>query len=110
MESAPAGWDTPLASSEGGWGSGLSVGQSQRLELTRALLQRSRLVVLDEPTAHLSARDEAEVIAAMRAVAEAGAAVVVVAHRPATLAAADVVVTVTSKEAIAVVESAGDGS
>ena len=110
MESAPAGWETQLTSSEGGWGSGLSVGQSQRLELTRALLQGSRLVVLDEPTAHLSATDEAEVIAAMRAVARGGAAVVVVAHRPATLAAADVVVTVSSQEAGVAVESGGASS
>lgn len=96
VASLPAGWDTPLASGEGGLSSGLSVGQTQRLELTRALVGGARLVVLDEPTAHLAAADEAAVVAAVRAVARAGAAVVVVAHRPTMLAAADVVVTVRS--------------
>lgn len=94
IASLPRGWDTPLASGEGGLSSGLSVGQTQRLELTRALLRRSRLVVLDEPTAHLSAADEGGVVAAVRAVAAAGAAVVVIAHRPSMLAEADVVIDV----------------
>lgn len=95
----PLGWDTPLASGEGGLSSGLSVGQTQRLELTRALLRGSRLVVLDEPTAHLSTADEAGIVAAVRALATAGAAVVVIAHRPAVLAAADTVVTVARESA-----------
>ncbi|GMA30859.1 hypothetical protein GCM10025875_08510 [Litorihabitans aurantiacus] len=51
-------------------------------------------MVLDEPTAHLSADDERAVVAAVRALADAGAAVVVIAHRPAMLAAADDVVSV----------------
>ncbi|TGO04307.1 thiol reductant ABC exporter subunit CydD [Serinibacter arcticus] len=99
VASLPRGWDTPLASGEGGLSSGLSVGQTQRLELTRALVSGSRLVVLDEPTAHLAARDEAAVVDAVRAVARAGAAVVVIAHRPTMLAAADRVVTVRSTPA-----------
>lgn len=89
VEDLPQGWDTPLAAGEGGLSSGLSVGQTQRLELTRALLRGSRLVVLDEPTAHLSAADEAEILTGLRAVADAGAAVVVIAHRENTLAFAD---------------------
>ena len=101
VASLPAGWDTPLASGEGGLSSGLSVGQTQRLELTRALVGGARLVVLDEPTAHLAAADEAAVVAAVRAVARAGAAVVVIAHRPTMLAAADVVVTVRSTPVLA---------
>lgn len=92
----PRGWDTPLAETAGGLTSGLSVGQTHRLELTRALVRDAQLVVLDEPTAHLAPQDEDLIIAAMRAVAEAGAAVVVIAHRPATLAAADVVLEVDS--------------
>jgi len=88
----PGGWDTRLAESAGGLSSGLSVGQTHRLELTRALVRGARLVVLDEPTAHLAPADEARIVEAMRAVAARGAAVVVVAHRPATLAAADEVV------------------
>lgn len=90
----PAGWDTPLVAGSGGLSSGLSVGQTHRLELTRALIRGARLVVLDEPTAHLAPADEADLITAMAATAAAGAAVVVIAHRPATLVAADTVVQV----------------
>ena len=95
----PAGGDTPLAQSAGGLSSGLSVGQTHRLELTRALVRGARLVVLDEPTAHLAPSDEAQIVAAMRALAERGAAVVVIAHRPATIAAADQVVRVRAGQA-----------
>ncbi|MDY7088404.1 MAG: ATP-binding cassette domain-containing protein [Actinomycetota bacterium] len=49
-------------------------------------------LLLDEPTAHLDAAPESMVIDRLRAAARAGAAVLVVAHRPALLAAADRVV------------------
>ena len=71
--------------------------QRQRIALARALLRVSRgahVVVLDEPTAHLDAGSERlplDVIARLR---DAGCAVLVVAHRPALVAAADDVVTV----------------
>ena len=45
----PQGWDTLVGSG----GVGLSVGQRQRLALTRALCSTAPLVVMDEPTAHL---------------------------------------------------------
>ncbi len=88
----PDGWETRI----GHGGVGLSVGQRQRLALTRALLDDRPLVVLDEPTAHLDAESESEVIAAIRAFAAAGRTVVVIAHRRAVLDVADDVVTVSS--------------
>lgn len=88
----PDGWDTVL----GGGGTGLSVGQRQRLALTRALLRPSPLVVLDEPTAHLDAAGERVVLATLDALRAAGSAVLLVAHRTSLAGRADVVVHVTA--------------
>lgn len=90
VASLPLGWDTLV----GHGGVGLSVGQRQRLALTRALLGQEPLVVLDEPTAHLDAESEAEVTASIRALAASGRTVVVIAHRRAVLEIADLVIDV----------------
>ena len=97
------GLDEVVATLDGGWhqrigqgGVGLSVGQRQRLALTRALVARTPLVVLDEPTAHLDAASEAHVLDAVEALRAAGRTVGVIAHRSALLALADEVVTVSS--------------
>ena len=101
---ALTGFDTVVAELPGGWdarigqgGAGLSVGQRQRLALTRALVAPSALVILDEPTAHLDGAAENQVLAAVNALRAAGRTVLLVAHRPALLAAADVVATVRSE-------------
>lgn len=73
-------------------GSGLSVGQAQRIALARALVRHPQVLILDEPTAALDAASEQSVLLAVRAAADAGAVVLVVAHRPAMLAIADQVV------------------
>lgn len=88
----PDGWRADL----GRGGAGLSVGQRQRVALTRALLSDAPLVVLDEPTAHLDAAGERVVLATVRALTAAGRTVLLVAHRPSLVALADRVVTVTS--------------
>ncbi|MEV6320907.1 ATP-binding cassette domain-containing protein [Nocardia sp. NPDC051787] len=91
----PDGWDTMV----GPGGVGLSLGQRQRLALTRVLAADRPVLLLDEPTAHLDATAEAAVLAALQVRARAGATVVVIGHRPTVLAAADRVVQVGAEQA-----------
>jgi len=86
----PAGWDTRV----GHGGVGLSVGQRQRLALTRALVADTPLVVLDEPSAHLDAASEQRVLDSVDALRHDGRTVLVIAHRRSLLALADEVVDV----------------
>ncbi|MFH8936163.1 thiol reductant ABC exporter subunit CydD [Streptomyces griseosporeus] len=82
-------------------GAGLSAGQRQRLALARAFLADRPVLLLDEPTAALDGRTEAEVVEAVRRLA-VGRTVLLVVHRPALLAVADRVVRLTGAEAPAV--------
>ncbi|MFI9410416.1 ATP-binding cassette domain-containing protein [Nocardia gamkensis] len=91
----PDGWNTVV----GPGGVGLSLGQRQRLALTRVLATDRPILLLDEPTAHLDAAAEAAVLAALQLRARAGATVVVIGHRPTVLAAADHVVQVRADRA-----------
>ncbi len=93
LDELPRGWSTEV----GAGGTGLSLGQRQRLALTRTLASPRPVLLLDEPTAHLDTATEATVLAALRERADRGATVVIVAHRPTLLAAADTVVEVTAR-------------
>ncbi|GAB0101859.1 thiol reductant ABC exporter subunit CydD [Nocardia sp. JMUB6875] len=92
LDDLPHRWNTVV----GAGGIGLSLGQRQRLALTRTLAAPRSILLLDEPTAHLDDDSEATVLAALTARARAGATVVVVAHRPSVLAIADHIVEVRS--------------
>lgn len=88
----PHGWDTFI----GQGGVGMSLGQRQRLALTRALVATKKIVVLDEPSAHLDAVGEKYVVDAVRALRANGHTVIVIAHRAAILEIANNVITVAS--------------
>ncbi|MDR2372965.1 MAG: thiol reductant ABC exporter subunit CydD [Bifidobacteriaceae bacterium] len=77
VRSLPSGWQTRI----GHGGLGLSVGQRQRLALARVFLQDKPLVILDEPTAHLDAATEEQVLASIRSLGRQGRTVLLVAHR-----------------------------
>ena len=87
--------DLPLETPVAERGGGLSAGQQRRVALARALLPSRAdrpLLLLDEPTAGLDAATEDLVLATLRAEAAAGRTILVAAHHPAVLAAADDVV------------------
>ncbi|WP_280444280.1 ABC transporter ATP-binding protein/permease [Nocardia brasiliensis] len=90
LDELPDRWDTVV----GFGGVGLSLGQRQRLALTRVLAADRPILVLDEPTAHLDTDSEAAVLTALRHRARAGTTVVLIGHRPTVLAAADHVIQV----------------
>jgi ATP-binding cassette subfamily C protein len=84
VRSLPDGLDTVV----GEHGYRLSGGERQRMTIARLLLARSRVLILDEATAHLDSESE---VAVQEALADAldGRTAIVIAHRLSTVRAAD---------------------
>ena len=82
----PEGYDTPV----GEGGGALSGGQRQRVAIARAILKDAPILILDEATSALDARSEAAVQSALERLMR-GRTTLVIAHRLATVQAADAI-------------------
>lgn len=69
----------------------LSGGEMRRVSIARALMNRPKLLIADEPTGDLDAASTAIVMRLLRDVANGGTAVLMVTHDPDTLAYVDYV-------------------
>ena len=79
LSGLPEGYETMLGREfAGGWD--LSIGQWQRVALARAFFRDAPFVILDEPTAALDARAEADLFARLRELLE-GRSVLLISHR-----------------------------
>ncbi|MGW2724308.1 ABC transporter ATP-binding protein [Streptomyces sp. NPDC001492] len=87
VDRLPGGLDAVI----GERGSTLSGGERQRVALARALLARPALLLLDEPTSHLDAINEAALTTVMKDIAQE-CALLVIAHRLSTVQHADRIV------------------
>ena len=81
----PGGYNTQI----GEGGKVLSGGQRQRVGLARALYGNPRIVLLDEPNAHLDKDGEQALAAAIERLRRSGTTTVVVTHAPSLLSVAD---------------------
>jgi ABC-type protease/lipase transport system fused ATPase/permease subunit len=81
----PDGYETQI----GDGGAILSGGQRQRIALARALYGEPRLLVLDEPSAHLDTAGEGALLAALAELKARGVTVIMVTHSTTFMAALD---------------------
>lgn len=84
VNSMPMRYETLI----GGMGSTLSGGQKQRVMLARALYRKPKMLILDEGTAHLNIELESRINSA---ISKLGITRIVIAHRPQTINAANIV-------------------
>lgn len=70
-------------------GINLSGGQRQRIAIARALYRKPQILLLDEPSTSLDGPSEKSMIRAIHSLKNEGKTVILVSHRPSTLAEAD---------------------
>ena len=89
VKTLPSGYDTLI----GDDGIGLSGGQKQRLDLSRALLSRSPVLILDEPTSNLDIESEAKFKLAIHRIKNSSdTTIIIISHSLPIVRDADVIV------------------
>ena len=81
----PGGYDYMLSLG----GRGLSVGQSQRISLARALFRDPKYLILDEPNSNLDAEGDQQLIQTLEELKTRGRTIMIVAHRLSVLPIVD---------------------
>jgi len=89
IEAMPEGYGTMLGRTFGRYD--LSGGQWQRIAIARVLARDSKLLILDEPSAHLDARAERELFQSLQMLAK-GRTTILISHRFSTVSMADRIV------------------
>ena len=59
----------------------LSVGERQRIEIVRCLLQNPRLLIMDEPTSVLTPQEVDKLFGTLRQIASQGCAILYISHK-----------------------------
>ena len=59
----------------------LSVGERQRIEVVRCLLQHPKLLIMDEPTSALTPQEVAELFKTLRRLSEEGVSILYISHK-----------------------------
>src|SRR2546426_2376670 len=96
IQRLPQGYETEV----GERGVKLSGGQRQRIALARAFLKDSPVLILDEPTSSADAKTEAAIVEALERLKQ-GRTVIVISHRPSTLAGCSALLTIDGGRVVA---------